>query len=167
MDRKEEKLVNYLEQLPQMLVPSGFSFQVMDRIEARQRRSYSFGNFKKLAIVSLTLVFLVALFFTDLPLFPQLNITGISGYRRVELKFYALSENPKTVAVAGDFSDWNTLQMEKKDNNSWVITLKVKPGKYQYSFVIDGKEWVPDPRSYRKIEDGFGGVNSVLVVNGG
>nr|MBP8933965.1 hypothetical protein [Candidatus Atribacteria bacterium] len=69
MDRKEEKLVNYLEQLPQMSVPSGFSFQVMDRIEARQRRSYSFGNFKKLAIVSLTLVFLVALFFTDLPLF--------------------------------------------------------------------------------------------------
>jgi 1,4-alpha-glucan branching enzyme len=78
-----------------------------------------------------------------------------------------LSENPKTVAVAGDFSDWNTLQMEKKDGNSWVITLKVKPGKYQYSFVIDGEEWIPDPDSYRRIEDGFGGVNSVLVVNGG
>jgi hypothetical protein len=73
------------------------------------------------------LVFLTLVFFSNLPLFPQFNISGLSGYRRVELKFYALSENPKTVAVAGDFSDWNTLQMEKKDNNSWVITLKVKP----------------------------------------
>ena len=28
-----------------------------------------------------------------------------------------------------------------------------------------GEEWIPDPDSYRRIEDGFGGVNSVLVVN--
>jgi hypothetical protein len=167
MDRKEEKLIHYLEQLPQTMVPSDFSFRVMDRIETKQQRGYWLVNFKKLAIVSLSLVFLTLVFFTDLPLFPQFNISGLSGYRRVELKFYALSENPKTVAVAGDFSDWNTLQMEKKDGNSWVITLKVKPGKYQYSFVIDGEEWIPDPDSYRRIEDGFGGVNSVLVVNGG
>lgn len=166
MDRKEEKLIRCLEQLPQMRVPTNFSLQVMDRIDARQRRGYWIGSFKKLAIVSLSLVFLTLVFFSNLPLFPQFNISGLSGYRRVELKFYALSENPKTVAVAGDFSDWNTLQMEKKDNNSWVITLKVKPGKYQYSFIIDGEEWVPDPGSYRRIEDGFGGVNSVLVVNG-
>lgn len=167
MDRKEEKLIYCLEQLPQMAVSADFSFRVMDRIEARQRRGYWFGNFKKLAIVSLSLVFLTLVFFTDLPLFPQFNISGLSGYRQVELKFCALSQNPKTVAVAGDFSDWNTLQMKKKDNNSWVISLKVKPGKYQYSFVIDGEEWIPDPGSYRQIEDGFGGVNSVLVVNGG
>jgi hypothetical protein len=167
MDRKEKKLIHYLEQLPHTTVPTGFSFRVMDRIEAKQQRRYWLVNFKKLAIVSLSLVFLTMIFFTDLPLFPQFNISGLSGYRRVELKFFALSENPKTVAVAGDFSDWNTLQMEKKDNNSWVITLKVKPGKYQYSFVINDEEWIPDPGSYRRIEDGFGGVNSVLVVNGG
>ena len=167
MDRKEEKLINYLEKLPQMRVPADFSSQVMDRIEAKQRRIYLFARFKKLAIVSLSVIFLAMIFLTDLPLFPQFHISNLYGYRWVELKFFTLSENPKTVAVAGDFSDWNSLQMEKKDDNSWVITLRVKPGKYQYSFVINGDEWVPDPGSPRQVEDGFGGVNSVLVVNGG
>jgi len=167
MERKEEKLIWYLEQLPQAPVPFDFSFQVMDRIETRRRRGFVFGNFKKLAIVSLSVVFLAMVFLTDLPLFPQFHMSNFSGYRRVELKFCALSENAKTVAVAGDFSDWNALQMEKGNDNSWVITLKVMPGKYQYSFVIDGDEWVPDPGSPRQVEDGFGGVNSVLVVNGG
>ena len=38
MDRKEEKLIHYLEQLPQTTVPSDFSFRVMDRIETKQQR---------------------------------------------------------------------------------------------------------------------------------
>jgi len=166
MDRKEEKLIYYLEQIPQVNVPPNFSMRVMHHIEAH-RRGFVFADFKKLAVASLVVVFLAMIFLTDLPLFPQLHISDLSGYRRVEMKFCALSENPKTVAVAGDFSDWNALQMEKKNDNSWVITLKVKPGKYQYSFVIDGKEWIPDPDSPRQVSDGFGGVNSVLVVNGG
>jgi len=167
MDRKEKKLISYLEGLPQKSVPIDFSVQVMNKIVASERKRFVFARFKKLAIVTLSIVFIAMVFLTDLPLIPQFKISTLTGYRPVELKFYALRENPKTVAVAGDFSDWNSLQMERKNDNCWVITLKVKPGKYQYSFVIDGNEWVPDPGSPRQVEDGFGGVNSVLVVNGG
>jgi 1,4-alpha-glucan branching enzyme len=56
--------------------------------------------------------------------------------------------------------------MEKVKEDCWRITLKVKPGKYQYGFLVDGKEWVADPNSFRQVPDGFGKFNSVLVVNG-
>jgi hypothetical protein len=73
MDRKEEKLIHYLEQLPQTTVPSDFSFRVMDRIETKQQRGYWLVNFKKLAIVSLSLVFLTLVFSPTFPYFPSLT----------------------------------------------------------------------------------------------
>ncbi len=33
---------------------------------------------------------------------------------------------------------------------------------YTYGFVIDGERWVPDPGAPETVEDGFGGVNSIL-----
>ena len=33
---------------------------------------------------------------------------------------------------------------------------------YTYSFVIDGERWVPDPGAPETVDDGFGGVNSIL-----
>ena len=46
----------------------------------------------------------------------------------------------------------------------WVFELELTPGRYQYTFVIDGKKWLPDPNATGIIPDGFGGMNSVLNV---
>ncbi|MEI6157754.1 MAG: glycogen-binding domain-containing protein [Atribacterota bacterium] len=167
MDYRENRLVRYIEQLPKMNVSPDFSMRVMHRIAAGSQRVLVFAGFKKLAVAALAVAFLALVFLTDLPLFPQFKISNLYGYRRVELVFCSSSQNPKTVAVAGDFSDWDSMQMENVSDNSWKVTLRVKPGKYQYAFVVDGNEWVPDPDSPRQVFDGFGGVNSVLVVNGG
>jgi hypothetical protein len=32
-------------------------------------------------------------------------------------------------------------------------------------FVLDGKEWVPDPNALRYVNDGFGNRNSILEIN--
>jgi len=41
---------------------------------------------------------------------------------------------------------------------------KLPPGEYAYKFLIDGWRWLDDPGNPRKIHDGNGGLNSVLVV---
>jgi len=73
-----------------------------------------------------------------------------------------------TVAIAGDFNGWNPqvnlLKSPDKDN-IWTGTLKLQPGRYEYMFVIDGKEWVSDPNAIRYVKDGFGNKNAVLEIN--
>jgi hypothetical protein len=72
------------------------------------------------------------------------------------------------VSVVGDWNNWDPEAQElKKSTNDtlWVIEMKLEKGReYRYQFVIDGEKWVPDPDAAIKIDDGFGGVNSVLVI---
>ncbi len=72
------------------------------------------------------------------------------------------------VAVAGDWNSWNptTHQMQKKQNgDTWEIIFRVVPDReYRYQLVIDGEQWIPDPGSHLQVEDGFGGINSILEI---
>ncbi len=71
-----------------------------------------------------------------------------------------------SVAVAGDFNKWRTSADEmKRTDGEWSIDLKLKPGEYSYSFIVDGKSWVPDPGAEMYRDDGFGSRNAVLRVN--
>lgn len=75
-----------------------------------------------------------------------------------------------TVLVAGDFNEWATtgdkvIQLTKGENNLWSTTREIGDGTYQYKFVVDGN-WITDPLNPNKKDDGYGGQNSVLVVDG-
>lgn len=74
-----------------------------------------------------------------------------------------------SVAVAGEFNAWSTSAdpMSKQADGSWKLVKKLEPGRYAYKFVIDGTNWKPDPDATDKVDDGFGGSNSVVVVGGG
>jgi len=72
------------------------------------------------------------------------------------------------IAIAGDFNGWNpndTLLEDSDGDGIWTGTLKLEPGRYEYMFVLDGKEWVPDPNALRYVKDGFGNRNSILEIN--
>ena len=70
----------------------------------------------------------------------------------------------KSVALAGDFNSWNGSPFAKEANGFWSILIPVPaPGRYSYKFVVDGA-WLEDPNNVVKIEDGFGGLNSVLHI---
>ena len=45
----------------------------------------------------------------------------------------------------------------------WTRDLSLLPGRYEYSLVVDG-HWKPDPSCPEKVDNPFGGLNSVLVV---
>jgi 1,4-alpha-glucan branching enzyme len=72
----------------------------------------------------------------------------------------------KSVSLAGTFNNWdpNADPMEKGEDGLWRTTLELAPGEYQYKFVVDGT-WIEDPANPDAVDDGYGGVNSVLTVD--
>jgi 1,4-alpha-glucan branching enzyme len=71
-----------------------------------------------------------------------------------------------SVNVAGEFNDWkpDDIALTKGDDGIWRATLDLKPGKYQYKFIINGQDWIEDPANPDKVADPYGGYNSVLTV---
>jgi Glycogen recognition site of AMP-activated protein kinase len=68
------------------------------------------------------------------------------------------------VSVIGDFNDWNAdVNPLRRENDNWSVILKLKPGRYRYSFVVDGSSWRADPAT-PPAEDDFGTPTSVITV---
>jgi 1,4-alpha-glucan branching enzyme len=80
-------------------------------------------------------------------------------------RFTLVDSAAKSVYVAGEFNNWSaTANPMKKDTfGIWGAEISLKPGKYQYKFVVDG-EWRLDPNAVETAEDGDGNKNSVKVV---
>jgi alpha-amylase/alpha-mannosidase (GH57 family) len=70
------------------------------------------------------------------------------------------------VALAGSFNNWSpTAQaMAKREGSVWQVVLSLGPGRYEYKFVVDGKDWRGDPDNPLSVADPYGGKNSVVVV---
>ncbi|MDA8432992.1 MAG: hypothetical protein M0Z60_08520 [Nitrospiraceae bacterium] len=87
------------------------------------------------------------------------------GAKAVALSFYAPSA--KTVSLAGDFNKWSADKdrMKREADGTWRMEVPLKPGVYHYMFVVDGDDWVTDPRAESYRDDGFGNKNAILRVN--
>jgi hypothetical protein len=70
------------------------------------------------------------------------------------------------VAVAGTFNKWKVAAnvLTKQENGVWTINIPLKPGEYNYMFIVDGKAWVTDPNAEAYHDDGFGYKNAVVRV---
>ncbi len=68
------------------------------------------------------------------------------------------------VAVVGDWNDWNPrAQLMTRHDGKWEIVLQLTRGRsYQYQFLIDGKTWIADPNNLVRVDNGFGGMNSLI-----
>lgn len=86
---------------------------------------------------------------------------------KVFVRLVLLQPGAQSVAVAGDFNGWNPGQtkLERSEGGLWTATIPLKPGRYQYMFVIDGKQWIADPLAGEASGDGFGAENAVLDVS--
>lgn len=71
----------------------------------------------------------------------------------------------KEIFVAGSFNEWAlTKKLEDKNGDGiYRCRMMLVPGVYQYKFVIDG-EWRIDPGNPNFQPNGFGSLDSVLVV---
>jgi 1,4-alpha-glucan branching enzyme len=82
------------------------------------------------------------------------------------VRLVIMQPGAKTVQVAGDFNGWNPerTSLEQISDGAWAVTIPLKPGRYAYMFVVDGKQWVADPFAAEQKDDGFGSRNAVLDV---
>jgi len=97
----------------------------------------------------------------------RFSLRSAVAEREVEVALAA--PQATSVAVVGDFNNWNpqrTRLVRSSHEGRWSARLRLPPGVYQYSFVIDGTTWVRDPQSKTVLSDGFGGENSVIIVDG-
>ncbi len=68
----------------------------------------------------------------------------------------------RNIYIAGSFNNWSTMQTPMiRCDSGWFITLKLKPGKYSYKYIIDGK-WSPDPYNKLSEDDSQGDLNSII-----
>ena len=100
------------------------------------------------------------------PHLPALRPAGRCQPEVVRVRFSLKAEDANKVALVGDFNGWRkdrTLLSEPAGDGIWRVTLRLRPGTYQYAFLVDGERWIPDPAALRK-PDGFGGHNSVIKL---
>jgi hypothetical protein len=82
------------------------------------------------------------------------------------MRFVFVARSASSVAIVGDFNDWQegASPLRRESEGVWAITIPLAPGRYHYTFVVDGTKWVADPLAPRTIEDDFGRPNSVITV---
>jgi hypothetical protein len=64
------------------------------------------------------------------------------------VRFVLRAPFASSVAIAGDFNDWNpraTSLHRKESHDPWSVVLALAPGQHIYSFVVNDTQWVQDP----------------------
>jgi cyclomaltodextrinase / maltogenic alpha-amylase / neopullulanase len=72
------------------------------------------------------------------------------------------------VFLAGSFNGWSTDKLAltgPSATGEYAVDVPLKPGRYSYKFVVDGK-WTLDPNNSETEDNGMGDKNSVVVIAG-
>lgn len=82
-----------------------------------------------------------------------------------EVRFTLAMPGSSNVALVGDFNDWDPFAtpLTRAGPDRWAVTVPLKPGRYRYTFVVDGARWVADPAGPAAPDD-FGEPTSVITV---
>lgn len=47
----------------------------------------------------------------------------------------------------------------------WTVVVPLRPGEYEFAYVVDGHRWMEPPAADNYVSDGFGRCNGVVVVH--
>ena len=69
--------------------------------------------------------------------------------------------------VSGDFNNWRPLDDGRMmlTPEGWVRSFELFPGEYEYKFIVNGEQWIIDPKNPDSIfVPEVGSYNSILVI---
>jgi chromosome partitioning protein len=96
------------------------------------------------------------------------KLADFYGVRRVggEVQFATRFTEAMNVQVAGDFNNWvpESTPMQADPEGRWVAQLSLRPGRYRYRLVVDGR-WTTDPHNSYVESNQFGELNNVVEVD--
>jgi len=95
--------------------------------------------------------------------------SAVSGGAAASVTFVFVAPQARSVALAGDFNDWDAARvlMRREASGLWTVDVPLTPGRYRYVFVVDGRRFVADPAAPRAVGDDFGTPTSVVTIGGG
>ncbi|HVU10882.1 MAG TPA: S8 family serine peptidase, partial [Phototrophicaceae bacterium] len=84
-----------------------------------------------------------------------------------EITFLLHDHQIAQVQVVGSWNGWQLpglLSVQIEPGVWQAHTPRLAPGSYAYKFILNGERPLHDPANPRKIHDGLGGFNSVLII---
>ena len=98
--------------------------------------------------------------------FTAFRLQAPSPADEVVVRFELDAPGASSVVLVGSFSGWSTTRFPMRDpdrNGVWQVDVRLKRDSINtYNFVVNGSQWIVDPRSHAQVDDGFGGMSSVL-----
>lgn len=172
--RNSERLLRATGELPRLNVRPEFAAAVRHRIEAgapsiwtRLRRTLMMPALVPLRVAQTLAMCLLIIGAWQIGRWSgsEQAVGDISG-APVIVRLVLVQPQARTVSIAGDFNGWqpNATPLERGEAGMWSVTLPLKPGRYHYMFVVDGRDWITDPFATDVSLDGFGAENAVLEV---
>ena len=154
-----------VEKAPEVSLPAS----PVEGLREALRTRWSFSASHMLAAGSLAalLIFFLAGPYqrqADQPVMPVAAVGEEALPSSMRLVYF--SGEARSVSVIGNFNSWKEeVPLYKKgDSDYWMVELKLKPGEYQYVFLVDGQRKVVDATADFTLEDDYGSRNSVLRV---
>jgi len=83
------------------------------------------------------------------------------------VQFALAAPGASQVTLVGDFNGWDaraTPLQEVGVVGVWAVEVPITQGRHEYAFVVDGREWRPDPTAPRAPANEYGPPNSVVTV---
>ncbi len=82
-------------------------------------------------------------------------------------EFCLHAPDAEEIFLAGEFNNWESnskdYRMRKFKGDVWKKKVKLKPGDYEYQFVVNGNWW-KDPENPKTTKSPYGSENSVISV---
>ncbi len=79
-----------------------------------------------------------------------------------ELVVRVFASDALEIIIAGDFSDWKPIPMERQEG-TWVARVRLPSGKYRVAVQVNNGEWRA-PRNLARVRDDFGGEAGLVVI---
>ena len=80
------------------------------------------------------------------------------------VQFRLEAPNAQSVALAGSFTGWTPeYELVEGSEGVWSALVPLEPGVHDYTFIVDGEQWVIDPAA-PLVDDDFGGSNNRLFL---
>jgi len=163
----DEGLLDAAASLPRAEVPEGFVSRVAEALPVADRPARQRPRLvAPVVFASAACLFLAVGFWAGRAGAPVAAPAAVASEKEVLVRLVLLRPRAQEVAVVGDFNGWDARRtpLQKADGGVFHVTLPLKPGRYHYMYVVDGKEWMADPFAAETSLDGFGAHNSVLDV---
>jgi Carbohydrate-binding module 48 (Isoamylase N-terminal domain) len=83
------------------------------------------------------------------------------------VQFALAAPGASQVTLVGDFNGWDARATPLQVVGAagvWAVEVPLTQGRHEYAFVVDGREWRPDPTAPRAPANEYGPPNSVVTV---